>query len=220
MTTGPTSPRTEVRRLPARARYERDDIHSVLDEGLVAHVGFASEDGPFVLPMAYGRDGDHLVLHGSPASRLLRSFKDGIDVCVTVTLLDGLVLARSAFHHSLNYRSVVVLGRAEVVDDATEKGRLLEALVDHLVPGRAEHARRPNAKELKATLVLRLAIAESSAKVRTGPPLDDDDDLAMPIWAGVLPLGLRPGDAIADEHTPPGTEPPAYLTTAPRFHPR
>jgi nitroimidazol reductase NimA-like FMN-containing flavoprotein (pyridoxamine 5'-phosphate oxidase superfamily) len=217
MTTGPRSSRTEVRRLPARARYERDQIDAILDEGLVAHVGFAGDDGPFVLPMAYGRDGDHLILHGSPASRLLRSLKDGVDVCVTVTLVDGLVLARSAFHHSINYRSAVVVGRADVVDDPVEKGRLLEALVEHLVPGRAEHARRPNEKELKATLVLRLAISEASAKVRTGPPLDDDDDLTMPIWAGVLPLGLRPGAPLADQHTPPGIEPPAYLTTPLRF---
>jgi nitroimidazol reductase NimA-like FMN-containing flavoprotein (pyridoxamine 5'-phosphate oxidase superfamily) len=217
MTTRPSSARTEVHRLPARARYERADIDAVLDEGLVAHVGFATDDGPFVLPMAYGRHGDHLILHGSPASRLLRSLKDGIDVCVTVTLVDGLVLARSAFHHSINYRSVVVLGRAAVIDEPTEKLQALEALVEHLVPGRTADARRPDEKELRATLVLRLPIAEASVKVRTGPPLDDDDDLAMGIWAGVLPLALRAGDPYADEHTPAGTDPPAYLTAARRL---
>jgi nitroimidazol reductase NimA-like FMN-containing flavoprotein (pyridoxamine 5'-phosphate oxidase superfamily) len=181
-----------VRRLPARASYDPAVAHAILDEGFVAHVGLATDDGPVVIPMLYARDGDRLVLHGSAASRLLRGAR-GVEVCVTVTLIDGLVLARSAFHHSVNYRSVVVIGRATpVTDDA--KRALLDRLVEHIVPGRTADARPPSEKELRATLVLELPLAEASVKVRTGDPVDDEEDLGLPVWAGVIPLALTPGD--------------------------
>jgi nitroimidazol reductase NimA-like FMN-containing flavoprotein (pyridoxamine 5'-phosphate oxidase superfamily) len=189
----------------------------VLDEGLVAHVGFAPEGRPFVIPMAYGRDGDDLLLHGSPASRLMRGLKSGIEVCVTVTLLDGLVLARSSFHHSLNYRSVVVLGQAEVVDGDAAKAAALDALVEHLVPGRTADARSPSVKEMKATLVLRLPIDEASLKARSGGPIDDEEDLALPVWGGTMPLKLTPSAPEPDAHTSADLAAPSYLTTAPRF---
>ncbi|MCU1463577.1 MAG: putative flavin-nucleotide-binding protein [Acidimicrobiales bacterium] len=189
---------TTVRRLPARARYDRATLDAILDEGLVCHVGFVTGGRPFVIPTTYGRVGDDLYLHGSPASRLLRTLSDGVDVCVTVTLLDGIVLARSAFHHSMNYRSAVLVGRATVVDDLEEKRAALDAFVEHVVPGRAADARPPNEKELRATLVLRLPIADASAKVRTGGPIDDDEDMALAVWAGELPLRTTPGPPVAD----------------------
>jgi nitroimidazol reductase NimA-like FMN-containing flavoprotein (pyridoxamine 5'-phosphate oxidase superfamily) len=213
----PPSHRTEIRRLPARGRYDRATIDAILDEGLVAHVGFAGDEGPIVLPMAYARDGDWLILHGSSANHLLRTLRAGAEVCVTVTLVDGLVLARSAFHHSINYRSVVVLGRAEAVDDPGAKRAALEVLVEHLVPGRTADARGTNDKELRTTLVLRVPLDEVSAKVRTGPPLDDEEDLDLPVWGGVLPLTLRPETPIPDEHTPATTPAPGYLAAASRF---
>jgi hypothetical protein len=189
--TSPTSPpsaRTTVRRLPERASYDRADVHAILDEGLVAHVGLATDDGPVVIPMLYGRDGDRLLLHGSPASRLLRGGAKGTQMCVTVTLVDGLVLARSAFHHSMNYRSVVVFGQATAVADPEERRAALAVLVEHIVPGRTEEAREPNDKELRSTLVLALPLEEASVKVRTGPPIDEDEDLDLPHWAGVVPV--------------------------------
>ncbi len=220
MTDLTVTPSTEVRRHPERSSYDRPAAYAVLDEGLVAHVGFAHDGRPFVIPMAYGRTGDHLVLHGSPASRLMRGLRSGIDVCVTVTLLDGLVLARSSFHHSLNYRSVVVLGQAEVIDDDGEKAEALDALVEHLVPGRTADARSPSAKELRATLVLRVPIDEASLKSRAGGPIDDKDDLALPIWGGTMPLRLAPSPPEPDVHTPIDLAAPSYLTTAPRFRGR
>jgi nitroimidazol reductase NimA-like FMN-containing flavoprotein (pyridoxamine 5'-phosphate oxidase superfamily) len=189
--TSPTSPpsaRTTVRRLPERASYDRADVHAILDEGLVAHVGLATDDGPVVIPMLYGRDGDRLLLHGSPASRLLRGGAKGTQMCVTVTLVDGLVLARSAFHHSMNYRSVVVFGQATAVADPDERRAALDVLVEHIVPGRTEEAREPNDKELRSTLVLALPLDEASVKVRTGPPIDEDEDLDLPHWAGGVPV--------------------------------
>ena len=194
--------RTAVRRRPERGRYDRAEVEAILDEGLVAHVGLAVDGQPFVLPMAYARVGGHVYLHGSAASRLLRGLAAGAPVCVTVTLLDGLVLARSAFHHSMNYRSVVVVGRAVAVTDPGERERALAALVDHAVPGRSEEVRSPTRKELAATLLVRVALQEVSAKMRTGPPLDDDDDLDLPVWAGVLPLRLAAGDPAADGPDP------------------
>ena len=208
--------RSTVKRLPARASYDRDLAHSILDEALIAHVGIADGDQAYVIPMMFARCGDDIVLHGSPASRLLRSIKAGTPVCVTVTHIDGLVLARSAFHHSMNYRSVVVLGVATVVEDLDHKAKVLDALVEHLVPGRTADARRPSTKELQATLVLTVPIEEVSVKVRTGPPLDDEDDLGLPVWAGVLPLRITAGEAIADDGADGMTVPP-YLSTAPRF---
>ncbi|MGZ4357572.1 MAG: pyridoxamine 5'-phosphate oxidase family protein [Gaiellaceae bacterium] len=192
MATDPPSRATRVRRHPERGRYEREVVDAVLDAALVSHVGFAVER-PFVIPMIHARVADTLYLHGSPGSRLLRALERGVDVCVTATLVDGLVLARSQFHHSLNYRSAVVLGRARLVADDEEKRRALRAIVDHVLPGRADDSRGPSRKELLATKVLALAIDEASAKVRTGPPIDDEEDAALPFWSGVVPLTTTPG---------------------------
>ncbi len=205
------TPRTTVRRRPERGRYQQAEVEEILDEGLVAHVGLAVGGQPFVLPMAYARIGDHLYLHGSAASRLLRALAAGAPVCVTVTLLDGLVLARSAFHHSMNYRSVVILGWAEAVTDAAERERALAALVDHAVAHRSEEVRPPTGKELAATRLVRIRLDEVSAKVRTGPPIDDDDDLELPVWAGVLPLRLAAGEPRPDG--PAGRPLPPALAT-------
>jgi len=204
------SERMRVRRRAERGRYERETVHAILDEALVCHVGFAVDGQPWVIPTAYARDGETLYLHGSPASRMLRHLSDGLSVCVTVTLLDGIVLARSAFHHSMNYRSVVVVGHARPVDDAEERLRALRALVEHVARGRFAETRRPDARELAQTLVLALPLAEASAKVRTGPPLDDARDLALPFWAGVVPLALAPGAPAPDPGLAPGIALPAY----------
>jgi uncharacterized protein len=190
--------RTTVRRRPERGEYGRAAVEAILDEGLVAHVGVVVDGQPFVLPMVYARVGGDLYLHGSAASRLLRTLGAGAPVCVTVTLLDGIVLARSAFHHSMNYRSVVILGRAVAVTDTAERERALAAMVDHAVPGRSEEVRAPDRRELAATLVVRVALDEVSAKVRRGPPIDDPADLEIPVWAGVLPLRLVAGDPSPD----------------------
>jgi len=190
--------RTRVRRLPDRGHYERDVINAILDEALVCHVGFVADGQPYVIPTAFGRVDDRLYLHGSAASRTLRSLASGIPVCVTVSLIDGLVLARSAFHHSINYRSVVVLGTAQAVVDREERLAALEAISEHIVPGRWREVRPPNDQELKATAVLRLLLSEASAKIRTGPPLDDAADLTQPCWAGVIPLRLVAGEPVAD----------------------
>ena len=212
MTFLPTS-RTEVRRLPQRGVYDRHEIDAILAEAFVCHVGFTSGDGkPIVIPTSFGRIGDTLYLHGSPASRMLRTLKDGVDVCVTVTLVDGLVLARSAFHHSINYRSVVVFGRAHEVTDPDEKTRALDAFVDHILPGRAAEARPGSAKEVRATLVLALPLDEASAKVRRGMPIDDEEDLALPVWAGVLPLTTTAAAPQADEYVPADLAVPGYIS--------
>jgi hypothetical protein len=203
--------RTTVKRLPKRAAYDRATIEAILDEGLVCHVGFAVEGQPYVLPMVYARVGDEMYLHGSAASRLLRSLGEGIEICVTVTLLDGLVLARSAFHHSVNYRSVVVLGTARPVLDPGAKTRALHAIVDHVIEGRWQDVRPPNEQELKATTVLVLALREASAKLRSGGPLDDEDDYGLPVWAGELPLPVTPGIAVPDARLAPGIPMPEYL---------
>jgi nitroimidazol reductase NimA-like FMN-containing flavoprotein (pyridoxamine 5'-phosphate oxidase superfamily) len=205
------TPRTTVRRRPARASYSRALVHAVLDEGLVCHVGFAVDGQPFVLPTAYARIGDRLYLHGSSASRMLNALAGGVPACVTVTLLDGLVLARSAFHHSMNYRSVVLLGVARPVGDAAEKRRALAAIVEHVVPGRSADVRPPSDAELRATLVLALAIDEASAKVRQGPPVDDEADRALPCWAGEIPLRLAARAPVADPGLAPGIAVPAAV---------
>lgn len=207
----PPSSLSEVKRLPERARYDRAAVHAILDEGLVAHVAFATRGQPFVIPMVYARMEDRLVLHGSPASRLLRRLARGVPVCATVTLLDGLVLARSAFHHSMNYRSAVVFGRARLVRDPEAKRRALLAVVEHVVPGRARDARPPNDFELRFTKVLELPIEEASAKVRQGPPRDDEADLAWPAWAGVVPLALAAGAPHADAAGPQALPAPDYV---------
>jgi uncharacterized protein len=180
--------RTTLRRLPNRGVYDRASIHSILDEGLICHVGFVVDGQPYVIPTIHVRVGEQLFFHGSPASRMLRALEQGVEACVTVTLLDGLVLARSAFHHSMNYRSAVVFGTAMPVESSEEKLRVLRALSDHLIKGRWQEVRTPSPSELKGTLVLSLPIDEASAKVRAGPPVDDEDDYGLPVWAGVLPL--------------------------------
>jgi uncharacterized protein len=204
--------RTAVRRLPKRGSYDRGVLDAILDEGLVCHVGFVADGQPYVIPTTYGRAGDRLYLHGSAASRMLKAMRGGIPVCVTVTLLDGLVLARSAFHHSMNYRSAMVLGTAQEVVDPEERWTALRVIVDHVVPGRWDEVRQPSETELKATLVLRLAIDEASAKIRTGPPVDDDEDYALPIWAGELPMRTTVLAAVADPKLPSGIPVPGHVT--------
>jgi nitroimidazol reductase NimA-like FMN-containing flavoprotein (pyridoxamine 5'-phosphate oxidase superfamily) len=190
--------RSQVRRIPDRGRYDAASIHAVLDAGLQCHVGFVVDGQPYVIPTLYARVGETLYLHGSAASRMLRELQKGIAACVTVTLVDGLVLARSAFHHSMNYRSAVCFGTARLVEDADEKLRALEAISEHVIPGRWAEVRPPSALELKATTVLLFTIEEASAKVRTGPPKDDEEDMGSPVWAGVLPLRIAAGEPVAD----------------------
>jgi uncharacterized protein len=203
--------RTRVVREPDRAVYDRETIYRILDEGFLCHVGFAVDGQPFVIPTSYGRKDASLYIHGSAASRMLRQMKDGVPVCITVTLLDGLVLARSVFNHSMNYRSVVILGKATLVDDPKEKLAALRVLSEHILPGRWDDSRQPNERELKATSVLRLPIEEFSAKVRVGPPIDDAEDYAFPTWAGVVPLEMKVGTPIADEKLVPAREVPRYV---------
>jgi nitroimidazol reductase NimA-like FMN-containing flavoprotein (pyridoxamine 5'-phosphate oxidase superfamily) len=203
--------RTRLRRLPERAAYDRDTVHAILDEGFLCHVGFVVDGQPYVIPTGYARAGDTLYLHGSTGSRL--GLRPEMDVCVTVTLLDGLVLARSAFHHSMNYRSVMALGRTRPVSDPAEKEAALRALVEHIVPGRSDEVRGGDRRELAATAVLALPLAEVSAKVRTGPPKDDDPDYDLPIWAGVLPLALVPGEAVPDPVLDPSVPTPGHVAT-------
>jgi hypothetical protein len=202
--------RTKVRRKAERGRYDWETITRVLDEGLVAHVGFLGEHGVCVLPMAYGRIDDRVYLHGAVGNAMLRALTAGSDVCITVTLLDGIVLSRSAFHHSMNYRSVVVVGQAAEVTDPAEREAALLAVVDHVMPGRSDDCRGPSETELRSTRVLRVPLAEASAKVRAGSPIEEPDDLALRYWAGELPLRLTVGEPIADDYVPEGTVPPRY----------
>lgn len=211
----PASARSTVRRLPARAAYDRPVVDAILDEGLVAHVAFVEDGSPRAIPMTFARVDDHLYVHGSPASRLLRSLRGGVELCLTVTLLDGLVLARSGFHHSMNYRSVVVFGRAAEVTERAEKIAALDALVERTVPGRSRAVRPVSARELAATLVLRLGLDEASAKIRRGPPVDDEADYTWPVWAGEVPLRLVPGTPIPDPRLAPGLAFPAPAGGAP-----
>jgi len=207
-----------VRRKPDRASYERADAYSILDEALIAHVGISVDGQPFVIPMVFGRDGDRLILHGSVATRLLRALDAGVPVCVTVTLLDALVVSRSQFHTSMNYRSVVVVGVARCIKDLEEAKRALAAVVDHVIPGRSSEAREPTDAELRQTAVLELAIDTASVKRRTGGPIEDPDDLALPIWAGVVPLSTEVGAPVAEADVLPRVELPPSLTpyTRPR----
>ena len=205
------TPKTTLKRLPERGNFDRQTVYQILDEALVCHVGFAVDGQPFVIPTSYGRIGDTLYIHGSAASRMMRSLKGGIPVCVTVTLIDGLVLARSAFHHSINYRSVVIFGNAELVEDEQGKLAAMAALTEHIVPGRWAEVRPPNAQELKGTTVLAVPLLEVSAKIRIGPPKDDDEDMALPVWAGVLPLQITTGAPINDPALTMKMEPPAYI---------
>jgi nitroimidazol reductase NimA-like FMN-containing flavoprotein (pyridoxamine 5'-phosphate oxidase superfamily) len=203
--------RTRVRRLPERAAYDRATVHAILDEGFLCHVGFVAGGQPYVIPTGYARVGETIYLHGSTGSRL--GLRPGMDVCVTVTLLDGLVLARSAFHHSMNYRSVMAIGRTRAIRDPEEKEAALRALVEHIVPGRSDAVRGADRRELAATAVLALPLAEVSAKVRTGPPKDDDPDYDLPIWAGVLPVALTPGDPVPDPVLDPSVPTPGHVAT-------
>ena len=204
------TPRTRVVREAHRGVYDRDTAYRILDEGFLCHVGFIADGQPFVIPTSYGRKDASLYIHGSAASRMLRQMKDGVPVCVTVTLLDGLVLARSVFNHSMNYRSVVVLGKATLVDDAEEKIEALRLLSEHILPGRWADARQPNERELKQTSVLRVRIEEFSAKVRVGPPIDDEEDYSFPTWAGVVPLEMVAGKPIDDLRVLPNRTVPEY----------
>jgi nitroimidazol reductase NimA-like FMN-containing flavoprotein (pyridoxamine 5'-phosphate oxidase superfamily) len=199
----PTS-RTQVKRLPKRGVYDKSAVHAILDEGIVCHVGFNFQEQPYVIPTGYVRVDDTIYIHGSPASRMLNAAGGGMEICLTVTLLDGLVLARSAFHHSMNYRSVVVLGKARLVTDPAEKVAALRAFVNHVVPGRWNECRQPTEKEVQGTIVLALPLEEVSAKVRNGPPIDDEEDYALPIWAGVVPLRVEPRDPVPDPRLLPG----------------
>ena len=201
-----TTERSRVRRLPDRASYDRATIHAILDAAPVGHVGFVADGRPIVIPMLFGRDGDDIYLHGSVASRLQRSMARSLDVCLTVTLVDGLVLARSAFHHSMNYRSAVLFGRAEAVPEA-EKERALHAISEHLIAGRWNEVRRPTPLELRQTAVARLVVEEASAKARRGGPVDDEEDLALAVWAGVLPCEPMWGEPVPDAQLPTGTPP-------------
>jgi nitroimidazol reductase NimA-like FMN-containing flavoprotein (pyridoxamine 5'-phosphate oxidase superfamily) len=207
------SARTRLVREADRAVYDRAAAYKILDEGFICHVGFVVDGQPFVIPTGYGRVGDSLYIHGSAASRMLRRVDEGIAVCVTVTLLDGLVLARSIFNHSMNYRSVVILGTAVAVNDAKEKLDALRLLSEHILPGRWAESRQPNEKELRATLVMRLPIKEFSAKVRQGPPIDDEADYAFSTWAGVVPLTIVAGEPIDDPRLMPGLKAPGYART-------
>jgi uncharacterized protein len=206
----PPSDRTTVKRKPQRAAYDRATIDKVLDEGLICHVGFSVDGETFVLPMMHVRVADKVYLHGSPASRTLQALAQGAEACLCVTLLDGLVLARSAMHHSMNYRSVVVFGQASVVDDPTEKLEILRALTEHLVPGRWADVRSPTDRELQQTQVLSIPIEEASAKIRTGPPLEDEADYELPVWAGIIPLRMAAGSPRADSRLKSGVQTPNY----------
>ena len=209
---GAPSSRTRLRRLKERGRHDRATIDAILDEGFVCHLGFTDVRGPVVIPTAYARDGDLLYLHGAAGNAALQALRTGSPVCVTVTLVDGLVLARSAFHHSVNYRSVVVFGTAEEVVDPAEKHRALAAIVEHIVPGRGADARPVTDLELRVTRVVRLSLDEASAKVRTGGPKDDPEDMDLPVWAGEIPLRLQAGPPVADPSAPAQAGPPAYVT--------
>ncbi len=203
--------RTQLKRLPKRASYDQAQIHAILDEGFLCHVGFVLEGQPYVIPTGYARSGEKLYIHGSAASRMLRTLAQGIDVCVTVTLLDGLVLARSAFHHSMNYRSVVVLGKAQLVTDPQEKWAALRCFTNHVVAGRWEEVRQPTELEMKATTVLVLPLNEVSAKIRTGPPIDDEEDYSLPVWAGVVPLKPQFGEPLPDSRLVSGIQAPRIV---------
>ena len=203
--------RTQIKRLPQRGEYDRQTIYEILDEGLICQVGFVANGQPFVIPTAYGRVDDRLYIHGSPASRMLRTLKEGVEVCVTVTLLDGLVLARSAFHHSMNYRSVVVFGQATLVDNANEKLEALKAFTEHVMRDRWAEVRPPNRQELAGTLVLALPLTEASAKMRSGAPVDDEADYELPVWAGELPLRSTTLEPVADPRLATDIALPAYV---------
>lgn len=212
--------RTRVKRLPDRGKYDRETVFAILDEALVCHVGFVADGQPYVIPTLFARVGEQIYIHGSAASRMLRTLSGGVQMCVTVTLIDGLVLARAAFHHSMNYRSVVVLGRATLVESREDKLKALEAFTEKIVRGRWADVRQPNESELKQTTVLSLPLEEVSAKVRAGGPKDDKEDYDLPIWAGVLPLPVVPAAPIPDSQLRFTLDPPPYVVNYSRNHAR
>ena len=191
--------RNRIRRLPKRGQYDRQTIYQILDEALICHVGFVDKNQPYVIPINFARVGDSIVMHGAKASRLLKHIQAGHPICVEATIVDGLVLARSVFHHSVNYRSVVIFGRGRLIEEEQEKLAALRAVTEHLIPGRWDEARLPNRKELNATSVVSIKVDEASAKVRVGPPVDEQEDYAMPVWAGILPLQELPLAPVQDE---------------------
>jgi uncharacterized protein len=207
------TPRTQVKRRPMRGAYDKEQVHAILDAGYVCHLGYVIDGQPFVIPTAYVRSGERIYIHGAPASRIMGVAGQDLNICLTVTLVDGFVLARSVFHHSMNYRSVVVLGKASVVTDLEEKRAALQCFTNHISPGRWDEARQPTDSELKATGVLALPLEEVSAKVRTGPPLDDEEDYAIPVWAGVIPVSQVLGEPVPDERLAPGMVVPARYRT-------
>jgi len=207
-----TTEKTKLKRLPKRGNFERETVYQILDEGFVCHIGFTVDEQPFAIPTGYARIEDNLFIHGSAASRMMRAMAWEKEVCVTVTLVDGLVLARSAFHHSMNYRSVVIFGKAKVVGDEAEKFNALKAFTEHIVPNRWTEIRPPTANELKATTVLSLPITEASAKIRAGNPVDNEEDYAMNVWAGVIPLKMWAGKPIADDKLNDGISIPSYVS--------
>jgi uncharacterized protein len=207
----PPSERATVKRKPQRGAYDQATIHAILDEGLICHVGFLADGHPCVIPTLYVRLGDHIYLHGSPASRMLQTLQQGVPVSIAVTLVDGLVLARSAMHHSMNYRSVVLFGTASLVDEPGQKLEILRALTEHVIPGRWDNIRQPTPEELRRTLVLSIPIAEASAKIRTGNPIDDEADHELPVWAGVIPLHLAASMPVEDARLRPGIALPSHV---------
>jgi len=218
MSDQPPSKRATVKRQPRRGIYDRATIDAILDQGLICHVGFSVDGETFVIPTIHVRVGDKVYLHGSRASRMMQALAGGADVCLAVTIVDGLVLARSAFHHSMNYRSVVLFGKASIVDDDADKVAALQALTEHLVPGRWADVRGPSEQELRQTMVLAIPIQEASAKLRSGPPKDDEVDYALPFWAGVIPLRLAAAEAVCDPKLRPNIAPPSYAITYPGPH--
>ncbi len=204
--------RTKLKRLPKRGNFDRETIYKILDEALLCHIGFSVEGQTFVIPTGFARRADELIIHGSSASRMMRNLAAGIDVCVTVTLIDGLVLARSAFHHSMNYRSVAIFGKAELLEQNDEKAEALKLFTEHIIPGRSHEIREPNELELKATTVLKLPIEEASAKIRTGDPVDDEEDYKLNVWAGVIPLKITAEKPVNDEKLKNGIEVPEYVS--------
>jgi nitroimidazol reductase NimA-like FMN-containing flavoprotein (pyridoxamine 5'-phosphate oxidase superfamily) len=204
--------RTTLRRLPKRGVYDRAAVYAILDEGFICHVAFLVDSTPAIIPTAYGRSGDQLYVHGSVANRMLKAAAGGSDLCIAVTLVDGLVLARSAFHHSINYRSVILFGRGHLVTEASAKREALRVVSDHIVPGRWDEVRPPTEREIAATTVLCVPLEEVSAKIRTGPPIDDEEDYSRPVWAGVLPLAFRAGSPLPDERLPDGIQPSRCVT--------
>ncbi len=211
MTDFPILPKNKIKRKPDRGHYDKETIYQILDEGLICHVGLIQDNSPLVIPMNYARQGDTILLHGAPGSRLLQAIKNGAEACVTVTLVDDLVLARSVLHHSMNYRSVVFFGRGTLVEEYNQKKEAFKTIVDHIIPGRWDDARQPSDKEIKQTYVVAIPINEASAKIRGGPVVDEEEDYALPVWAGLLPLGLNPAEPVSDERLDKNIQLPAYI---------